>query len=45
MIKEEHDTGDISETSYVCNTEGTFKQRLYAHKSDLKELTAEIKQH
>merc|ERR1712240_143445 len=43
LIKEEHDTDGKSETSYIGSTEGTFKQRLYAHKSDMKKIESRNK--
>ena len=43
LVKEEHDTDGKSETSYIGSTEGTFKQRLYAHKSDMKKIESRNK--
>ena len=36
VVKGEHDTGVKSESSYIGSTEDTFKQRLHAHKSEIK---------
>ena len=38
LVNEEHDTDRKTETSYIGSTEGTFKQRLYAHRSDMKKI-------
>ena len=43
LVKEEHDTDGKSETSYIGSTEGTFKQRLYAHRSDMKKIESRNK--
>ena len=44
-IENKNDNNETNRTSYIGSTEGTFKKRLYQHKSDQISKKTKTKQH